>query len=118
MGLIAERLAYLRKQRKWTQAELAERLHIKQQEIARYEIGERSPKVDTIARMADALGCTVSYLIGRSPLPEGTLAELDPAERELIAAIRRAASADEIDALVLRCSEAQAAKNRKPGRKR
>lgn len=119
MGLIPERLAKLREERGLTQRELAERVGTDQQSIARYELGERSPKVDMIAKLADALApCTVSYLIGRSPIPEGALEDLNLEERELIAAIRESRDVDTLDALILRVAEAAVAKQRKPRRKR
>jgi transcriptional regulator with XRE-family HTH domain len=119
MGLIPERLAKLREQRGLSQRQLGGLVGTNQQTIGRYETGERSPKVDMVAKLADALApCTVSYLIGRSPIPEGTAEDLSAEERDLIAAIRAAQSADEIDALVMRAAEAEASKRRKAGRKR
>jgi len=38
-----------------TQRELAERIGVSQAVIARFESGENSPRVDTLARVADAL---------------------------------------------------------------
>jgi DNA-binding XRE family transcriptional regulator len=51
-----------REQAGMTQAELAVVLGIKQPNIARWETGERLPRVDTAVRLAKALGTTVEAI--------------------------------------------------------
>ena len=50
---------------KCSQAELAEHLGIKQQEISRYERGETKAPVNYLADVADYCGVSVDYLLGR-----------------------------------------------------
>ncbi|MBR4200655.1 MAG: helix-turn-helix transcriptional regulator [Oscillospiraceae bacterium] len=50
---------------KCSQAELAEHLGIKQQEISRYERGETKAPVNYLVDVADYCGVSVDYLLGR-----------------------------------------------------
>lgn len=67
--------------RGWTQAELARRSGTTQQAIQRYESGEREPRVSAVINIADALGVTISYLLGVDPDAEPALSA---DERELL----------------------------------
>lgn len=53
---IGKRIAELRKAQGMSQAVLAEKCGMKQQNIARIENGQISAGIDTLARIADALG--------------------------------------------------------------
>ncbi len=46
-------------QRGWSQRELADRAGMKQPQLARLETGQVEPKLDTLQRLAEALGCRV-----------------------------------------------------------
>lgn len=46
-----------------TQQQLADALGIAQQSVARWETGEREPRVSTLKRIAAALGCDLSALL-------------------------------------------------------
>lgn len=46
-----------------TQTELARRLGIRQNTITQWESGRRSPRVSEIARLADAVECTLDELL-------------------------------------------------------
>ena len=46
-----------------TQQQLADALGIAQQSVARWETGEREPRVSTLKRIAAALGCDLRDLI-------------------------------------------------------
>ena len=54
-----------------TQVELARRAGLSQSSISQIEQPTRQPRLDTLRKIARALGCDVSYLI------EGTLAGAD-----------------------------------------
>lgn len=56
------KITQIRKSKSITQAELAERCHTTQQQIARIENGTVDPRLSTLRRIADALGCEVSEL--------------------------------------------------------
>lgn len=58
------RIKELRKAQGWTQAELAEKLGLKDSAIAKYEKGRvENMKRDMIARMADLFGVSPVYLM-------------------------------------------------------
>ncbi|MGN0995699.1 MAG: helix-turn-helix transcriptional regulator [Candidatus Ventricola sp.] len=46
-----------------TQAQLAEAIGVKPQQVGNWERGERNPKLDALERIAGACGCTVQDLI-------------------------------------------------------
>ena len=49
-----------------TQAQLAQAIGVKPQQIGNWERGMRNPKIDALQRMADALGCDLSDLMKSS----------------------------------------------------
>ena len=53
------KLAELRKNKKLTQAELAQELGISQRAVAAYELGERRPSPETVNRLIEIFGITV-----------------------------------------------------------
>ena len=59
-----QRLAKTRKERGLNQEQLAKMAGTTQQNISRYENGTRDPKANTLAKMAQALGVSISYLLG------------------------------------------------------
>ncbi len=61
------RLVELRKSRGLTQAQLAERLDVGQQQIASYEVGRRRIPVSQLSALAEALGVSVEQLLGNEP---------------------------------------------------
>jgi transcriptional regulator with XRE-family HTH domain len=58
-----ERLARLRKERGWTQVELAERIDITQRLVSDYERGRLRLNADIIVRLANALEVTADELL-------------------------------------------------------
>jgi transcriptional regulator with XRE-family HTH domain len=54
----------LREQRGWSQRERADRACMKQPQLARLETGQVEPKLDTLQRLAEALGCRVRISFG------------------------------------------------------
>lgn len=59
----ANRLASLRKDKGITQDALARMIGTARVTICRYEIGTREPDIETLIRIADALGVTVDELV-------------------------------------------------------
>ena len=49
-----------------TQAQLAQAIGVKPQQVGNWERGLRNPKIDALKRMADALGCDLSDLMKSS----------------------------------------------------
>ena len=62
-------LKQLRLQRKLTQQELADRLHISQQSIYKYEHNITSPDFETLKSIADYFDTSIDYLIGNTDFP-------------------------------------------------
>ena len=58
------RIAQARMAKGWSQAELAKRIGSTQQQVARYESAENDVKSSVLIKMSNALGVTVSYLLG------------------------------------------------------
>ena len=66
-GLIARR----RKEKNWSQGDLAERLHVTDKAVSKWETGRGVPSVDLLEPLAEALDLTVSELLsGRELTPE------------------------------------------------
>lgn len=59
------RLKEIRKEKRLTQEELAERADISRVMVSRYETGTVIPTVDVLVSLADALDVTTDYLLGR-----------------------------------------------------
>lgn len=58
------KISEARRAKGWSQQVLAEKIGTTQQQIARYETGQRDPKADVIIKLSAVLGVTVSYLLG------------------------------------------------------
>lgn len=63
MMKIGDRVKELRKQKKLTQAKLAELVNLTYIQIGRYEKHKSNPSADVLQRLADALETTADYLI-------------------------------------------------------
>ncbi len=60
-----DRLRMLRQERGWTQADLAERLHVSRATVAGYESKGREPREELLIAIADVFGITLDRLLGR-----------------------------------------------------
>lgn len=67
---VGERIRKARKDSGLTQNQLAARLSISYVNISQLERGERSPSVDTLQKIADALDVPVGELLGTIPQPD------------------------------------------------
>lgn len=59
----SENLKQIRINKGFSQKEIAERLGVSQPSYAQYENGKRNPKLETVRKIADALGVYISDLI-------------------------------------------------------
>lgn len=93
--LIGKRIQEIRTQRGMTQEALAERINISKSSISEWEACKRVPRMETLRKIADALGVDVWEIIGfndvdydepmfSSPTEEAP----DPNERELVTIYR------------------------------
>lgn len=61
-----ERLRELRKEKGLSQDEFAKMLGTSKQILSRYELGQRSPKIEQVSKYAEKLKVSVDYLLGDS----------------------------------------------------
>ena len=64
------RIAEARAAKGWTQTDLAKAIGTTQQQVARYERQENDVKSSVLMRMSEALGVSVSYLLGITDNPK------------------------------------------------
>jgi HTH-type transcriptional regulator, competence development regulator len=69
--MLGERIAKLRKEKKLSQYDLAERLGFSRGKLANYEQGSRQPDYDTLEKIADYFEVTTDYLLGRTDKRDG-----------------------------------------------
>lgn len=62
---ISQKIITLRKSRKWSQAELAERIKASREIIGKYERGENMPSLEMTLKIAEIFNVTVDYLLGK-----------------------------------------------------
>jgi transcriptional regulator with XRE-family HTH domain len=69
MEFSGKRLCALRQDKEFTQKTLASEVGVTAAMLSKYENGTNVPKADIVARMADILGTTADYLVGRTNDP-------------------------------------------------
>ncbi|MCL5994939.1 MAG: helix-turn-helix domain-containing protein [Chloroflexi bacterium] len=98
-------IARLRKERDWTQLELADRLHVTHQAVSRWETGDSFPDLGTLAQLAQVLKVRMESLLdGGQTSPYETargkvLAELAEGHAEQVAQVVKA-DPSELDTLI------------------
>lgn len=109
MSITANRIKELRKQKKLTQNELAEKINASRMAIANYETDRNNPSYAMLSLIADALDTTVEYLQGKtdSPLKTPTVddngdenKQLSPNQRRIAFSIDPDISDEERDDLI------------------
>jgi transcriptional regulator with XRE-family HTH domain len=63
--IFQNRLIDTREQKAITQAQLAVKAGLRGSAISNFETGMRKPSIDQLVKLADALGVTTDYLLGR-----------------------------------------------------
>lgn len=63
MNSLGDRIKELRKQKNWSQNELAQKAGVSYAQLSRYEIKGSQPPAEVLNKLADALDTTVDYLI-------------------------------------------------------
>lgn len=79
--IFAKRLRQARKHLDLSQEELAREAKLPLGTISHFESGSRKPSFDNLRRLADALGITTDYLLGRVEDPGAVLKQTDPMYR-------------------------------------
>ena len=93
---LGSRLKQLRKQKRWTQKELAGKVEVRFQQLNKYESGLNIPPAEMLVKLADALGTSIDYLLTGNPIEDSPLAssrlfqrfkmieDMNPSDREAI----------------------------------
>lgn len=68
--IIPERLKYYRTKYGKTQDNIAKELGIKQSTYGNYEAGNRTPSIETIAKIADIYETSIDKILGRTDIKE------------------------------------------------
>lgn len=84
MKNIAKSITDLRKQKGWSQTDLANESKVSREIIGKYERGEAVPSIEFAKRIADAFGVSLDYLAG-----EGVNASFDKKTLKRIQDIER-----------------------------
>jgi len=82
MPFSGERLKQARQRIGLSQSDLGQQLGVAYQQIGRWEQNHSLPSSDTLARMAQILGCTADWLLELVEQPEERLTEQDLSEEE------------------------------------
>lgn len=64
----SNRLITLRKEQKIAQNELAQKIGVHANVLGRYERDETTPSIDMVVKIADALGVSLDYLLGKTDI--------------------------------------------------
>ena len=81
MSTFSEKIRILRKNREWTQAQLAEALSVSESTVQKWEVDKNTPPVTEIKRLADVFYLPVTSLVDDAvDIPEYYYLETIPAE--------------------------------------
>ena len=67
---VANNLAELRREKKWTQAELAERINYSDKTVSKWERGEALPDLRVLSQMSELFGVDLGYFITEHTLKQ------------------------------------------------
>ena len=56
-------IAKLRKDKGWSQKDVALKLKIKANVLSNYELGKRKPPIEVLIKLSDLFGCTIDELV-------------------------------------------------------
>jgi transcriptional regulator with XRE-family HTH domain len=94
MEYFGDKVKALRLDKKWTQAQLANRLQLVSATISSYEKGLKYPSVDIVVKLCDVFNVSADYLLGTTSAQQDfTLSALSDEEallvRQLISRLSR-----------------------------
>ena len=120
VSLFGARLRMLRRQAKWTQQAMADRLSIHRTTYTKYETGVVTPDQQGLMRLAEIFGVTVDYLLGREETPslhladdESRSATLSLQEKALLLVFRQLSPAEQNEMVQQAQRKARERKNRR-----
>jgi len=65
--MLGEKIMNLRKQKHWSQEELANRLEISRQAVSKWESGQSVPDLERIIQLSELFDVTTDYLLRQQP---------------------------------------------------
>ncbi len=71
-------------QRKITLKQLGDNIGASTGNISDWKSGRSTPGIEVLSKIADYLGCSTDYLLGRTDDPQGTGSNIDPDTAEAI----------------------------------
>jgi transcriptional regulator with XRE-family HTH domain len=96
-----DKIKKLRKDRGWSQDDLAEKAGIHGRHVGKYEIGKAMPNAETVVRIAEALEVSIDYLLrddaNENPNPAARIKD-----RQLLAEFEVVDNMDEVDKSVIK----------------
>ena len=76
--IFSEKLQLIRKSKGLTQEELAEKIEVSRQAVAKWESGQSTPDTEKVILLSDFFDVTTDYLLkGIEPIPENTTEKSD-----------------------------------------
>jgi transcriptional regulator with XRE-family HTH domain len=76
--LLHEKIRQLRQERKWSQAELAEKVGVHQKQISAYERGSNNPSTEVLLKLAEVFDVSLDYMaFDRSDSTRGEIKDRD-----------------------------------------
>ena len=78
--IIAQNMTELRKSKKWTQAELAEKIGYSDKSVSKWERGEALPDAKVLVQMAELFGVTLDFFVTENAAAERTKFEAPKSE--------------------------------------
>lgn len=84
---IGERIASARMKAGLTQADIAQKLNVTAQTISAWERGVKNPKLDTIIRVCNAIGCDASEILNTVVFSTDT--EMEVEEHRLLCPMKK-----------------------------
>jgi transcriptional regulator with XRE-family HTH domain len=100
MSSFGEKLRQLRKERGWSQDELAERVGIHGRHVGKYEAGKVLPNAETLLAIAAALDVSLDFLLLDAAQSENPAAKIR--DRELLRAFETVDHMDEKDREIIK----------------
>jgi transcriptional regulator with XRE-family HTH domain len=78
---INERIRQLRQERRWTQAELGEKVGVHQKQVSAYERGANVPSTEVLIKLAEVFNVSLDYLAFEA---RGQSAKINIQDRDLL----------------------------------
>ncbi|SEG56334.1 DNA-binding transcriptional regulator, XRE-family HTH domain [Bacillus sp. ok061] len=70
LPILSIRIKELRKEKKWSQRELGEKVDVSESFVSKVESGKKQPSREVTTKFSEVFNVTTDYLLGRSEDPE------------------------------------------------